>query len=147
MGTLINGLNSSALFVSEPLVCKQLPPPIKQNLPDFVWREGVVVHGLLASWNEKRIIWKVCLWLGEIPIWMDRRNGEWYLKKCGSRNILVGSRNLKSIFDQSRSLVFTWFVFTLFESQNFLLKSLRLRFVTRILASRPVSDFTICHPW
>ena len=43
-----------------------------------------------------------------------------YLKKeRGSRKILVGSRNLESIFDQSRSLVFAWFVFTFFESRNF----------------------------
>ena len=64
-----------------------------------------------------------------------------YLKKeRGSRKILVGSRNLESIFDQSRSLVFAWFVFTFFESRNFLPKSLGLRFLTRIWASRRVSD-------
>ena len=44
------------------------------------------------------------------------------------------------------SLVFAWFVFTFFESRNFLPKSLGLGFLTRISASRRVSDFTIRHP-
>ena len=39
------------------------------------------------------------------------RGGEWYLKKRGSRKILTGSQNLGSVFDNSRSLVFAWFVF------------------------------------
>ena len=34
------------------------------------------------------------------------RGGEWYLEKRGSRKILAGSRNLGSVFDKSRSLVF-----------------------------------------
>ena len=38
------------------------------------------------------------------------RGGEWYLEKPGSRKILAGSRNLESVFDKSRSLVFAWFV-------------------------------------
>ena len=63
------------------------------------------------------------------------RGGEWYLEKCGSRKILAESRNLGSVFDKSRNLVFAWFVFTFFESQNFLPKSLGLGFLTRILAS------------
>ena len=74
------------------------------------------------------------------------RGGEWYLEKRGSRKILAGSRNLGSVFDKSRSLVFAWFVFTFFESWNFLPKSLRLGFLTRISAPRRVSDFTIRHP-
>ena len=74
------------------------------------------------------------------------RGGEWYLKKRGSRKILAGSRNLGSVFDKSRSLVFAWFVFTFFESRNFLPKSLGLGFLTRISASRRVWDFTIRHP-
>ena len=44
------------------------------------------------------------------------------------------------------SLVFAWFVFPFFESRNFLAKSLGLGFLTRISASRVVSDFTIRHP-
>ena len=44
------------------------------------------------------------------------------------------------------SLVFSWFVFTFFESRNILPKSLGLVFLTRISASRRVSDFTIRHP-
>ena len=72
------------------------------------------------------------------------RGGEWYLEKRGSRKILARSQNLGSIFDKSRSLVFAWFVYTFLESQNFLAKS--LGFLTRISASRRVSDFTICHP-
>ena len=75
------------------------------------------------------------------------RGGEWYLEKRGSRKILVGSRNIESIFDQSRSLVLAWFVFTFFESRNFLPKSLGVRFLTRISASRRVPDFTIRHPF
>ena len=74
------------------------------------------------------------------------RGGEWYHEKRGSRKILAGSRNLGSVFDKSRSLVFAWFVFTFIESRNFLPKSLGLRFLTRISASWRVSDFTICHP-
>ena len=74
------------------------------------------------------------------------RGGEWYLEKRGSRKILTGSRNLGNVFDKSRSLVFAWFVFTFFESRNFLPKSLGLEFLTRISASRQVSDFTIRHP-
>ena len=76
----------------------------------------------------------------------NSRGGEWYLEKRGSQKILVGSQNLGSVFDKSRSLVFAWFVFTFFESRNFLPKSLGLRFLTRISASRRVSDFTIRHP-
>ena len=41
----------------------------------------------------------------------SNRGGEWYLEKRGSRNILAGSRNLESVFDNSRSLVFAWFAF------------------------------------
>ena len=75
------------------------------------------------------------------------RGGEWYLEKRGSRKILAGSRNLERVFDKSRSLVFAWFVFTLSESRNFLPRSLGLGFLTRISASRRVSDFTILHPY
>ena len=74
------------------------------------------------------------------------RGGEWYLEERGSRKILVGSQNLGSVFDKSRSLVFAWFVFTFFESRNFLLKSLGLGFLSRISASLRVLDFTISHP-
>ena len=76
----------------------------------------------------------------------NSRGAEWYLGKRGSRKILAGSRNLGSVFDKSRSLVFSWFVFTFFESRNFSPKSLGLGFLTRISASRRVSDFTIRHP-
>ena len=76
----------------------------------------------------------------------QERGGEWYLEKRGSRKILARSRNLGNVFDKSRSLVFSWFVFTFFESRNFSPKSLGLGFLTRISASRRVSDFTIRHP-
>ena len=76
-----------------------------------------------------------------------RRGGEWYLKKRGSRKILAGSQNLGSVVDKSRSLVFSWFAFTFFESRNFSPKSLQLGFLTRISASQRVSDFTIHHPY
>ena len=39
------------------------------------------------------------------------RGGEWYLEKRGSRKILAGSQTLGSVFDKSRSPVFSWFVF------------------------------------
>ena len=52
----------------------------------------------------------------------------------------------RGVSDKSRSLVFAWFVFTFFESRNVLPKSLGLGFLTRISASRRISDFTICHP-
>ena len=64
--------------------------------------------------------------------------------------------NLGSVFDKSRNLVFAWFVFTFFESGNFLPKSLGLGFLTRVSASRRLgvsasrrvsADFTICHPY
>ena len=74
------------------------------------------------------------------------RGGEWYLEKRGSRKILAGSQNLGSVFSKSRSLVFSWFASTLFESRNFSPKSLGLGFLTRISASQRVSDFTIRHP-
>ena len=47
------------------------------------------------------------------------RGGEWYLEKHGSRKILAGSRNLGSVFDKSRSLVFAWFVFTFLSLETF----------------------------
>ena len=56
-------------------------------------------------------------------------------RKSGSRKILAGSRNLGSVFDKSQNLVFAWFVFTFFESRNFLPKSLGLGFLTRVSAS------------
>ena len=74
------------------------------------------------------------------------RGGKRYLEKRRSRKILAGSRNLGSVFDKARSPVFSWFVFTFFESRNISPKSLGLGFLTRILACRRVSDFTIRHP-
>ena len=90
----------------------------------------------------------MCLIAEEIIVRLRKkiRGGDWYLEKRGSRKILAGSRSLGSVFDKSRNLVFAWFVFTFFESGNFLPKSLGLRFLTRISASRRVSDFTIRHP-
>ena len=74
------------------------------------------------------------------------RGVEWYLEKRGSRKILVESRNLESGFDKSRSLIFAWFDFYFFESRNILPRSLGLEFLTRISASRGVSNFTVRHP-
>ena len=48
-----------------------------------------------------------------------RIHSEWYLEKRGSRKILAGSRNLGSVFDKSRSFVFSWVVFTFFSLENF----------------------------
>ena len=66
--------------------------------------------------------------------------------KLRSQKILAGSRNLGSVFDKSQCLMFAWFVFTFFESRNFLPKSLGLGFITTISASRQVLNFTIRHP-
>ena len=41
-------------------------------------------------------------------------------KNMGLGKILAGSLNLERVFDKFQSLVFAWFVFTLFESPNFL---------------------------
>ena len=46
------------------------------------------------------------------------RGGEWYPENPGSRKILVWSRNLGSLFDESQSLVF--FVFFVSRSLEFL---------------------------
>ena len=73
--------------------------------------------------------------------------GEWYLEKRGSRKILAGSRNLGSVFDKSRSIVSAWFVFTFYESRNFYQRVSGSDFLTRMSASRRVSDFTIRHPY
>ena len=82
--------------------------------------------------NQANIISNTCCELKQTVI---IRGGEWYLEKRGSRKILAGSQNLGSVFDKSRSLVFSWFAFTFFESRNFSPKSLGLGFLTRISAS------------
>ena len=86
------------------------------------------------------------LWVGVLN--SKSRGGEWYLEKRGSRKIWVGSRNIsrKRFWSVSKSH-FCMVCFTFFESWNFLPKSLTLRFLTRISASRQVSDFTIPHPY
>ena len=63
-----------------------------------------------------------------------------------SKNVGLGKfwQNLESGFDKSRSLMFAWFDFYFFESRNILPRS--LGFLTRISASRGVSNFTIRHP-
>ena len=69
------------------------------------------------------------------------------LKNVGLGKFWQDLKNLGNVFDKSRSLVFSWFVFTFFESRNFSPKSLGLGFLTRISASRQVLDFTIRHPY
>ena len=67
-----------------------------------------------------------------------------------SKNVGLGKvwqdLEISKAFLISLSLVFSWFVFTFFESRNFSSKSLGLGFLTRISASRRVLDFTIRHP-
>ena len=72
---------------------------------------------------------------------------KWYLEQRGCWKILAGSWNLGNVFDKSWSLVSAWFVFTFFESWNFLPKSLWVEFLTRISVSWRVSHFTIRHPF
>ena len=119
--------NCSTIFCYVP-VCVLLQPDFSQACEKII----------ASLWREN--------WSSENWILHKSRGGEWYLEKRGSRKILAGFRNLGSVFDKSRSLVFAWFVFTFFESRNFLPKSLGLGFLTRISASRRVSDFTIRHP-
>ena len=52
------------------------------------------------------------------------RGGEFYLEKRGSRKIFSGPRHLGSVYDKTRSLVFSWFVFTFLSLETFLPKSL-----------------------
>ena len=104
-----------------------------------------IVQEILLQTGTYRIK-RMVFFLKLREMWQYVRGGKCYLEKLGSQKILAGSRNLGSVFDKSRNLVFAWFVFTFFESRKFLPKSLRLRFLTRISASRRVSDFTICHP-
>ena len=94
--------------------------PIKQT-PSLHWAYMHVQ--VLVSEQNKRGGWnRVCI---HLQVFTSCRGGEWYLEKRGSRKILAGSRNLESIFDKSRNLVFAWFVFTFCESQKLLPKSLR----------------------
>ena len=145
-------LNSKGLYHSsrkeKESYCLVIPSSTKREIRHF---HVVVVHRRLRSKCTKKRAARAkmlfCqLTTPENTIKYHNRDGEWYLEKRGSRKILAGSRNLGSVFDKSRSLVFAWFVFTFFESRNFLPKSLGLGFLTRISASRRVSDFTIRHP-
>ena len=122
----------------------------------YNWWLANTFFSTLAAWLSKKdnrlsvtIVVIILFWLNMIKIIAKAlfRGGEWYLERRGSRKILTGSRNLGSVFDKSRSLVFAWFVFTFFESRHLLPKSLGLGFLTRVSASRRVSDFTICHPF
>ena len=66
----------------------------------------------------------IFLWLllrvyHQVTSFFISRGAEWYLEKCGSWKILAGSRNLGRVFDKSRSLVFSWFVFTFLSLENF----------------------------
>ena len=47
------------------------------------------------------------------------RGGEFYLEKRGSRKIFSGLRHLGSVYDKTRSLVFSWFVFTFLSLETF----------------------------
>ena len=77
---------------------------------------------------------KVCTRIKTLAVAVDGTS-----KNLALGKILAASRNIGSVFDKSLSLVFAWFVFTFFESQNFLPNNLGLGFLTRILASRRVS--------
>ena len=79
---------------------------------------------------------------------LSLRDGNGTSKNVGLRKFWQDLENyLGNVFDKSWSLVSAWFVFTFFESGNFLSKSLRVEFLTRISVSRRVSDFTIRHPF
>ena len=82
---------------------------------------------------------------GRLHLLLSLQKKGWWMK-LRSQKILAGSRNLGSVFDKSQCLMFAWFVFTFFESRNFLPKSLGLGFITTISASRQVLNFTIRHP-
>ena len=55
------------------------------------------------------------------------RGGEWYPENRGSRKLFIGSRNLGSFCDESRSLVFHVFL-SVSESRIFFAKSRSLGF-------------------
>ena len=76
---------------------------------------------------------------------MQKRGGIWYLEKWGSQKILLGSRNLESVFDKSQSLIFAWFVFTFFQVLKLFSKESRAQIFnySRVSVSWQVSDFTI----
>ena len=76
---------------------------------------------------------------------MQKRGGIWYLEKWGSQKILLGSRNLESVFDKSQSLIFAWFVFTFFQVSKLFSKESRAQIFnySRVSVSWQVSDFTI----
>ena len=67
-----------------------------------------------------------------------------------SKNVGIGKcwqdLEISEAFLISLKVSFLHGLFLLFLSQHFLPKSLGLGFLTRISASRRVSDFTICHP-
>ena len=79
---------------------------------------------------------------------LSLRDGNGTSKNVGLRKFWQDLENyLGNVFDKSWSLVSAWFVFTFFESRNFLPESLGVEFLTRISVPRRVSDFTIRHPF
>ena len=78
---------------------------------------------------------------------MISRGGEWCLEKRGLGKFWQDLEISETFLISLEVSFFSWFVFTFFESLNFSPKSLGLGFLTRILASQRVSDFTIRHPY
>ena len=96
-------------------------PPNAPFLSSFnqKWKKKHFTDWLAELANQgfglsKDVILKSVKW----PLKDNKRCGEWYLEKRGSRKILAGSQNLRSVFEKSWSLVFARFVFTFFESRN-----------------------------
>ena len=93
----------NVLYILEALRCNCMtdfyldePERIKSNcLIFFLSVKMLNVRGTQRKYSSK-------------PLKHSIRGGEWYLEKRGSRKILAGSRNLGSVFDKSRSLVFAW---------------------------------------
>ena len=86
------------------------------------WSHHPLIAYAKSKWVMQRNLFRItertsACWL---QITMNNSRGsEWYLQKRGSRKILSGSRNLGSVYDKSRSLVFWWFVFTFLSLETF----------------------------
>ena len=86
--------------------------------PTYTARINIAVDSLLLT-GFQLLTKALCCCILNVHRSPIRRGGEWYLEKRGSRKILAGSRNLGSVFDKSRSLVFAWFVFTFLSLETF----------------------------
>ena len=86
-------------------------------LPHFHVICDLLLNRCTATWNLF-VKYYIIQYKREFGHYHDR-GGEWYLEKRGSWKILSESQNLGSVYDKSRSLVFSWFVFTYLSLETF----------------------------